>query len=82
MREFAVTPTVQCEESSGISCIETAGCYKTPKAAEAELSALEGTLLLEARNAIVVESEKSAKVTPIERKTAQKSIWDRTGSKG
>src|ERR1700676_4953496 len=32
--------------------------------------------VLEARNAIVIESEKSAKVTPIERKTAQKSIWD------
>jgi hypothetical protein len=50
--------------------------------AEAELSALEGTLLLEARNAIVLETEKSAKVTPIERKTTPKSIWDRTGSKG
>jgi hypothetical protein len=80
LRELPVTET-QCEEFRH-SCIETAGCYKTPLEAEAELTALEGILLLEARNAIVVESEKSAKVTPIERKTAKKSIWDRTGSKG
>jgi hypothetical protein len=80
LRELPVTDS-QCEEFRH-TCIETAGCYKTPVEAEAELTALEGTLRLEARNAIVLEAEKSAKVTPIERKTAQKSIWDRTGSKG
>ena len=63
------------------SCIEAAGCYKSPQEAEAELIGLEQTLLLEARTAIDVQSENAARVTPIARKLpAQKSIWNRTGA--
>jgi hypothetical protein len=80
LRELPVKEA-QCEEFRQ-SCIEAAGCYKTPKQAEAELNGMEETLLLEARNTIVLESENAAKVTPIERKTTQKSIWNRAASKG
>src|SRR6266852_3172609 len=67
----------QCEEFRQ-SCIAAAGCYKSPQQAEAELNGLEEKLLLEARTAIEVQSENTAKVTPIERKApAQKSIWNR-----
>jgi hypothetical protein len=63
-------------------CIETAGCYKTPREAEAELSGIEEQLLLEARTAIEIQSEKSAKVSTIARKAApQKPIWNRAGGK-
>jgi hypothetical protein len=81
LRELPVTDR-HCEEFRQ-SCIETAGCYKSPEAAEVELAGLEEKLLLEARTAIVIQSEKYPKVATIERKTwAQKPIWDRTGSKG
>jgi len=81
LRELPVTD-LQCEEFRQ-SCIEAASCYKTPEAAEAELAGLEEKLLLEARTAIAVQSEQSAKVAMIARKLpAQKPIWDRTGSKG
>jgi hypothetical protein len=43
------------------TCIETAGCYKAPHEAEAELTALEDKLLLEARPVLVLQSEKTAK---------------------
>jgi hypothetical protein len=66
----------QCEEFRQ-HCIETAGCYKTRERAEAETSALEEKLLLEARTSIVVESESPAKPTLVEHKTAQKPIWNR-----
>ncbi len=79
LRELPIKEA-QCEEFRQ-SCIEAAGCYKTPQQAEAELNSLEETLLLEARNAIVVESENAAKVTPIERKPAPKSIWNRAANK-
>jgi hypothetical protein len=62
--------------------IETGGTYKSPTQAAAELNGLEETLLLEARNAIVVESENSAKVRPIKRKAATPDIWNRAASKG
>ena len=79
LRELPVTDN-QCEEFR-LSCIETAGCYKTPKEAEAELNGMEEQLLLEARNTIVIEAEKSAKVAPIAKRKAQASIWNRTGTK-
>jgi hypothetical protein len=80
LRELPVTET-QTEEFRQ-NCMDTAGCYKTPQQAEAELNVLEEQLLLEARTAIVIQSENCAKVAPIERKAPlQKSIWNRTGSK-
>ena len=80
LRELPVTD-LQCEEFRR-SCIETAGCYKTPQQAEAELSALEAKLLAEARPTIVVNSGDSAKRSPIELKPVQKSIWNRAGQAG
>jgi hypothetical protein len=80
LRDLPVTD-LQCEEFRH-RCIETAGCYKTPQQAEAELSTLEAKLLSEARPIIVVNSGDSPKHSPIELKPVQKSIWNRTGSKG
>ena len=60
--------------------IETAGCYKAPQEAEAELSGLEAKLLSEARPTIVVNSSECAKRS-LELKPVQKSIWNRTGTK-
>ena len=69
-------------EEFRLRCIETAGCYKTPQQAEAELSGLEQQLLLEARTTIEVQSEKSAKISTIGRKKApEKSIWNRAAGK-
>ena len=79
LRELAVTDR-QCEEFRH-RCIETAGCYKTPQQAEAELSSLEAKLIAEARPTIVVNSGESAKRSPIELKPAQKSIWNRTAGR-
>ena len=62
LRELPVTDS-QCEEFRQ-SCIETAGCYKTPEQAEAELFGLEAKLLSEARPTIVVNTGKSAKRSP------------------
>lgn len=80
LRELPVTES-QTEEFRQ-SCIEAAGCYKSPERANAELCALEEELRLEARNTIVLEAERSSKIAPIKKKTAQESIWTRTGSKG
>jgi hypothetical protein len=55
LRELPVTD-LQCEEFRR-ACIETAGCYKTPACAEAELLALEEKLLLEGRPTITVVAE-------------------------
>jgi hypothetical protein len=71
---------LQCEDFRH-KCIETAGCYKTPQQAEAELTALETKLLAEARPTIVVNSGEAAKSPLIEMKPAQKSIWNRMGTK-
>src|SRR5260370_32180447 len=54
LRELPVSEH-QCEEFRH-NCIETAGCYKTPQQAAAELNGLEAPLLLEARTAIEVQS--------------------------
>lgn len=78
LRELPVRED-QCEEFRQ-RCIETAGCYKTREQAEAETLALEEKLLLEARASIVVESESPAKPTLVERKTAQKPIWNRAAA--
>ena len=81
LRELPVTDR-QCEEFRR-TCIETAGCYKSPREAKAELAALEDKLLLEARPVLLVQSEKTAKVASIGRKSAaQSSIWNRAGGKG
>ena len=63
------------------ACIETAGCYKSPQAAEAELIALEERLLLEARPTITVaaESEDREKIGPSKTPVP---IWTRTSSAG
>jgi hypothetical protein len=79
LRELPVTEP-QCEEFRQ-RCIESAGCYKFPKQAEAELSALENKLLMEARTTIALQAEDSPKVATIGRKTAQKPIWNRAISK-
>jgi len=79
LRELPVTDS-QAEEFRQ-RCIETAGCYKTPQQAEAELSALETKLLAEARPTIVVNSDESGKRSPIEMKPVQKNIWNRSGAK-
>jgi len=70
----------QCEEFRQ-ACIETAGCYKSPESAEAELVALEEKLLLEARPTITVtaESENGEKTGPSK---APVPIWTRTSSAG
>ena len=80
LRDLPVTD-LQCEEFRR-TCIETAGCYKAPKEAELELTALEDKLLLEARPVLVVQSEKTPKVASIGRKSAaQGSIWNRADGK-
>ena len=60
LRDLPVSGS-QCEEFRQ-SCIDAAGCYKSPESAEAELVALEEKLLLEARPTIrvVAESENGA----------------------
>lgn len=82
LRELPVTEH-QCEEFRQ-SCIEAAGCYKSPQQAEAELSGIEDKLLLEARTSIEVQSEKSVKVSSIKQKAPAQtsSIWNRASSKG
>ena len=79
LRELPVT-NAQCEEFR-LNCIETAGCYKTPQQAEAELLGLEAKLLSEARPTIVVNTGESAKRSTVEIKPVQKGIWNRTGTK-
>ena len=74
LRELPVTER-QCEEFRKRS-MEAAGCYKTPEQARVELTKLEDRLLLEARTAIVIETEKSSKITPIEAKTTARTIWN------
>lgn len=81
LRELPITET-QSEEFRQ-SCIEEAGCYKSPQQAEAELEALEAKLLEEARPKIVVDSEAQGKLARIDRKTGfQKPIWDRSAMAG
>lgn len=81
LRDLPVTESA-CEEFRQ-TCIETAGCYKTPQEAEAELLGIETKLLAEARSTIVVQTERAATVSPIDR-TARpaKPIWNRGSSKG
>jgi hypothetical protein len=76
LRELPVTHS-QTEEFRH-SCIETAGCYKTPEQAEAELCGLEAKLLSEANPPIVISSENSARKSPAAaKKPAAKAIWNR-----
>jgi len=68
----------QCEEFRQ-ACIETAGCYKSPESAEAELVALEEKLLLEARPTItlVAEPHDEQRTGPAK---APVPIWTRTAT--
>ena len=59
-------------------CIERAGCFKTPEAAEREISALEEKLLSEARSTITISSE-DANQRSSRRKDAV-PIWSRVAS--
>src|SRR5439155_15486050 len=61
LRELPVTER-QCEDFRQ-TCIETAGCYKSPESAEAELAGLEDQLLLEARQVIKFDSRSSSLAT-------------------
>jgi hypothetical protein len=55
LKELPITDA-ECEDFRR-ACIETAGCYKTPASAEAELLALEEKLLLEGKPTITVVAE-------------------------
>ena len=79
LRELPVSGS-QCEEFRQ-ACIETAGCYKSPESAEAELVALEEKLLLEAKPAITVATE-SENRDKIGASKAPVPIWTRTSSPG
>jgi hypothetical protein len=77
LRELPVTDR-QCEEFR-LACIESAGCYKSPEDAEAELAGLENKLLSEARPAISVVSTPS-KPAIEDRRSPSKApipIWNR-----
>ena len=76
LRDLPVTDT-QCEEFRH-QCIETAGCYKTPQQAEAELNGLEDELLSEARSVISITSgiPRSSEQKPRLSKTPM-PIWNR-----
>lgn len=78
LRDLPVSGS-QCEEFRQ-ACIETAGCYKSPEAAEAELLALEDKLLLEARPAITVSADPHSGETSGPSK-APVPIWTRTAGK-
>src|SRR5207244_2734108 len=82
LRELPVKDS-HCEEFRQ-ACMESAGCYKSPEEAEAEVAALEEQLLMEARSTIAIDSEKSPNVAPTGRKPAvpDKPLWNRTGRKG
>jgi hypothetical protein len=77
LRELPVTDR-QCEEFRQ-TCIETAGCYKSPESAEAELAKLEDKLLLEARHVITIDSKESEVARDHKPKPAKNpvTIWDR-----
>jgi hypothetical protein len=76
LRELPVTES-QTEEFRR-SCIESAGCYKTPKQAEQELCAMEAQLLSEASPPIVISSQNTATRPPAAaKKPPAKAIWNR-----
>ena len=79
LRELPVSGS-QCEEFRQ-ACIETAGCYKSPEAAEAELVALEDKLLLEARQTITVAAAPQNGEMTGPTKT-HVPIWTRTSAPG
>jgi hypothetical protein len=76
LRELPVSGN-QCEEFRQ-ACIETAGCYKSPENAEAELVALEEKLLLEARTTITVAAEPHNGEEKIGPSKVPVPIWTRT----
>jgi len=75
LRELPVTER-QCEEFRQ-SCIEAAGCYKSPERAEAELVALEEKLLSEAKPTITVSLRSPEPVTEGEPAIIDEPIWNR-----
>ena len=75
LRELPVTER-QCEEFRQ-SCIEAAGCYKSPEKAEAELVALEEKLLSEAKPTITVSLRSPEPVTEGEPAIIDEPIWNR-----
>ena len=80
LRDLPVSGS-QCEEFRQ-ACIDTAGCYKSPESAEAELVALEEKLLLEARTTITVAAESHNGEEKIGSSKAPVPIWSRTSSAG
>ena len=79
LRNLSVTGS-QCEDFRQ-ACIETAGCYKSPESAEAELLALEEKLVLEARSTITVTAE-SENGDSVGSSKAPVPIWTRTSNAG
>lgn len=76
LRELPVTD--RQGEDFRQTCIEAAGCYKSPQQAEAELAALEQNLLSEARPAITIApAAATEKGRPIPFRVPGK-IWNRT----
>ncbi len=75
LRELPVTEK-QCEEFRH-ACIDTAGCYKTPLQAHAEINTIEEQLLSEAHPRIAVSTDRTDEATPISKKGPQKAIWNR-----
>jgi hypothetical protein len=75
LRDLPVSDS-QCEEFRQ-ACIDSAGCYKSPAEAEAELVGLEERLLLEAKPTITVVSDNEQNVGP---NAAPIPIWSRTAS--
>ena len=80
LRDLPVSGS-QCEEFRQ-TCIDTAGCYKSPEGAEAELVALEEKLLLEARTTITVAAEPQSGEEKIGPSKAPVPIWSRTTAPG
>jgi len=78
LRELPVSGS-QCEEFRQ-ACIETAGCYKTPECAEAEVVALEEKLLLEAKPTITVLADPAGAEKLAASTKAPVPIWTRTSS--